>query len=196
LETGAFEHICREGKGESVKRFAAMAFNSFRNAMTRSKIRNCLTVVIVMFATLGPLLVAGQPSQSASLVPHSLRNTELTSGSQTWAVQHDGFAITGISCPSASTCYAVGNVSQGVAFTKMTGSIWSTPTLIAGVTTLSSLSCPTAQSCFAVGMSSSPSVPVVDEQRGRVGPIGHAKLNGDDERHLLLERHCVRGRRK
>jgi RHS repeat-associated protein len=131
--------------------------------MTRSKIRNCLTVVIVMFATLGPLLVAGQPSQSASLVPHSLRNTELTSGSQTWAVQHDGFAITGISCPSASTCYAVGNVSQGVAFTKMTGSIWSTPTLIAGVTTLSSLSCPTAQSCFAVGMSSSPSVPVVEQ---------------------------------
>ncbi len=94
-------------------------------------------------STTPPGSTGGVTSHPASGGKPSLRHTQLASVSAgSWAIQHDGFATTGISCPSTTVCFAVGNVSEGGAFTEMNGAVWSTPTLVSGVATFSGISCP------------------------------------------------------
>ncbi len=116
-------------------------------------------------STTPPGSTGGVTSHPASGGKPSLRHTQLASVSAgSWAIQHDGFATTGISCPSTTVCFAVGNVSEGGAFTEMNGAVWSTPTLVSGVATFSGISCPGLSTCFATGESTGSSpAPVVEE---------------------------------
>ena len=139
----------------------------------RSRSVSWAAIPLVLAAVVAVLLVAPiipsptLPAGSGSAVP--LAHTTLTSGSGTWAVQHDGFAITGISCSGSSSCFAVGNMGEGGAFTTMMGSAWSAPTLIAGTASLTGISCPGAESCFAVGKSSGSSPAPIVEQTTNAG---------------------------
>ena len=110
---------------------------------------------LVIIAALMPIVVGST---------RTLNNAALVNGSQSWSLQHDGFATTSISCPTTTACFAAGNVSEGAAVTTMTGSLWSTPAIVNGVASLSSISCPTAQMCLAVGMSNAvPTAPVIEQ---------------------------------
>jgi RHS repeat-associated protein len=92
----------------------------------------------------------------------SVAATLSAGASDTWAVQYNGISITAISCPSTTSCFAVGDVDQGGAFTSMSGTSWSNPSVISSTEALTSLSCPSTTTCFAMGTSSTGN-PIIEE---------------------------------
>ncbi len=161
----------RRGRGRArvlieTRGSSTVAPNRTRAFSSRSLIRAMLMPLIVAVVLLAFVLVpVTQASPGSSLgAPRTIRNSALTSGTSTWAVQHDGFAVAGISCPSTMVCLAAGNVSEGGAFASMSGSTWTNPSVVSGTDSLSQISCPITSTCFAVGMSSAtPSEPIVEE---------------------------------
>ena len=95
-------------------------------------------------------------SHSSSGGQLSLGNTKLTSvSSGSWATQYDGFSVTGVSCPSTTSCFATGNLSEGGAVVTMSGPVWSSPTPLTNGGSLSAISCADASHCVAIGTNSS-----------------------------------------
>jgi photosystem II stability/assembly factor-like uncharacterized protein len=63
-------------------------------------------------------------------------------------------AFNAVSCPSATTCFAVGSASDGsgvAALSTSAGSSWSNQSLPSGVLELHAVTCSDAQNCVAVG---------------------------------------------
>jgi photosystem II stability/assembly factor-like uncharacterized protein len=87
-----------------------------------------------------------------------------TNSGSTWSAQ-TGFGPTGISylsgiaCPSTTTCYSVGENSSydgGIILaTTNSGSTWSTQTVPSGTRFLNGIACTSASTCYAVGQNSS-----------------------------------------
>jgi hypothetical protein len=118
-----------------------------------------MVLVIALAAVITPLT---QASSGA------LGNVALANSAVTWGLQHDGFDTQGISCPSSTVCFASGNMSEGGALASMSGTTWSSPSLVGTGPTLTDslgqISCPSTSTCFAIGMSAgSGSVPIVEE---------------------------------
>ena len=77
-------------------------------------------------------------------------------GGSTWFFQSQVGSITGVSCPTATDCWAVGNDSFGAAFivaTTNAGATWSPQIIPSGgnFVHLSGISCANTQSCIVVG---------------------------------------------
>ena len=79
--------------------------------------------------------------------------------------------LSGVSCPSAAICFAIGTASGSagsetatVITTTTAGATWSSQTIPSGVSNLDGISCPSSTACMAVGMAVSTS--------GAVGLIG------------------------
>ena len=77
-----------------------------------------------------------------------------------WTVQSTLPAEAGssaISCPSATTCYVVGQNSNGlggdIIATSDGGANWTSSTIPAGAEEINAISCPSTSTCFAVGFS-------------------------------------------
>lgn len=147
-------------------RFAVQGNSRDSSQWAVSKRRAPLAMVPLVLVILTVVVAAATSpinqlrSSSGIVAPRELHNIALTSGSDTWSVQHDGFATTGIACPSTTSCMAVGNVSEGGAYVTMTGIAWGTPAPITNgmgspsTKSMSSISCPSTTICFGLGLSS------------------------------------------
>ena len=123
-------------------------------------------LAVVVAAVMGPITsvpsatspgaTGGATSHPASGGKPSLRHTQLASVSAgSWATQYDGFSVTGVSCPSTTSCFATGNLSEGGAVVTMSGSVWSSATPVTNGGSLSAISCADASHCVAIGTNSS-----------------------------------------
>lgn len=66
----------------------------------------------------------------------------------------DGSSLSGISCPGASECFAVGSTTQGSALAKQTvngGAQWASDTTGVSGFALTAISCSDSEDCVAVG---------------------------------------------
>jgi hypothetical protein len=101
-------------------------------------------------------------------------------------------ALSSVSCPSTTSCYAVGNYFDGSDHKTLTerfnGTSWSivtSPNPTSGYSFLNSVSCATKTSCFAVGRAGSSARTLVERWNGTSwsiatspSPIGDSFLNG------------------
>jgi photosystem II stability/assembly factor-like uncharacterized protein len=112
--------------------------------------------------------------------PASSNKTTITSsllatadGGQSWtpAPSSPRQFITGLSCPSASRCWASGiDISHGpgqpartegaTSFTSNAGSTWQQSPLPAGTRAVVGISCPTASNCYAIAFENARSEPI------------------------------------
>ena len=155
---------------------------SMNRALRLSTLPVVLTVLAGLAAVGLPQISGLTPSSSTAGKPRVLTHIALASGSNTWSVQHDGFNVAGIACPSATTCFAIGNVSEGGAISVMNGTTWATPAIVPSTSDLFAVSCPSTSTCFALGQNSSNGL-VVEQTTNSAGawtqiPVSSSGLSG------------------
>jgi hypothetical protein len=127
----------------------------------------CGTLVVLLGLLAGPLLSA--PSAAAVSSWHALRppsgppflyrTAPLFKFKYSYGNLDFGYApgvpvLFDISCPSVSTCYAVGKTAGNhgtILSTTDSGAIWKMQHIPSGTGTLLSISCPSVSTCYAVG---------------------------------------------
>jgi hypothetical protein len=98
--------------------------------------------------------------------------TQQVTLTQGWTVQHmvtppDATNLGGVSCPSATSCYAVGWTSSGALSEHWDGSSWSVQSMPGGSgSQLLGISCSAANACTAVGTDTSSGTALVERWDG------------------------------
>jgi len=81
------------------------------------------------------------------------------------------FGLDGVSCPTISTCFAVGYTTSGTAgvvlVTRNGGERWRKQSVPAGISGLTGISCPSTSTCFAVGYADAAGVALVTGNGGK-----------------------------
>jgi photosystem II stability/assembly factor-like uncharacterized protein len=97
------------------------------------------------------------PDSSGGVVAGMVKTTD---GGSTWSslvVPTGASGLSGVACPTSTTCYAVGNDGADIIFaTTDGGSSWTTQTAPYPVGVLSGIACTSGSHCAAVGYNSTP----------------------------------------